>query len=116
MNTRHCNYLRCPESPRLLKRSKADGYYLDGLWFCSETCVQQQATHNLERLFKIGEPLTGFITRPKMSLFLLNDGTITRTQLDLATQAMTRTQRGTLAGWLLKLGYTTEREITKALC
>lgn len=116
MNTRRCSYSECRENSNALRRRRIEGFYLDEAWFCSDLCVEQQVIHHLGRLATTSEtPNRGSIPRPPMGLFLLNAGAVTKAHLDTATLFMGKSKRGTLAGWLVRLGYTSERDITRAL-
>ena len=115
MEARRCRYDPCGERPGLLRR-RADGFLLDGEWYCGERCLLAQAALNLERFTRAPATVDGFIARPKMTLFLLDAGAVTRAQIDYAARAMEHAGHGTLAGWLIQLGFTSEREVTRALC
>jgi hypothetical protein len=55
------------------------------------------------------------LARPKMALFLLGMGLITREQMDLAVSEQRKWNQGRIGEWLRYMGFVGERDITIAL-
>ncbi len=102
--------------------SKKPGYYMETHWYCSEPCLE---TGILQRLEKSSRPKdkSGIVSnRTRFGFLLLQNGVITKEQLDLAlaeqqkdTNPHPKEGEERLGHYLQSMGFIKERDITMAL-
>jgi hypothetical protein len=108
----------CGSSGGLLDhlRRRGNGIQLHARWCCSPECFEHATRREFNQLLS-RQQTPGLEHRHRMplGLLLLSHGVIDRLQLESALTAQRRAGHGRIGEWLQKLGYATEREITRAL-
>jgi hypothetical protein len=92
------------------------GFYLESEWYCGETCLQQAIVERLKRRKQAREKSFQALLRLKLGHILLENGAITRGQLDKAIETQQKQQPSEKLGSILKtLEFVKERDVTLAL-
>lgn len=97
-------------------RRRENGIQLHASWCCSPKCFEGAAQRRITELLSQQE-VAGWEHRHRMplGLLLLSHGVIDRMQLESALEAQRSAGNGRIGEWLQRLGYASEREITRAL-
>ena len=92
------------------------GFYLESEWYCGEACLQEAIVERLKRRKQAREKSFQALLRLKLGHILLENGAITRTQLDKAIETQQKQQPPEKLGSILKmLEFVKERDVTLAL-
>lgn len=94
---------------------RGEGVTVDGLWFCSEACVEELALERLRHVQTAAEdaPLTEPL-RMRLGAWLRHDGAITSEQLAIALETQRRTGLK-LGAQLIELEFATPEAVLRAL-
>ncbi len=92
------------------------GFYLESEWYCGEACLQQAIVERLKKRKQAREKSFQALLRLKLGHILLENGAITRAQLDKAIETQQKQQPSEKLGSILKtLEFVKERDVTLAL-
>lgn len=92
------------------------GYYLESEWYCSESCLRQAIVERLKKRTQAREKSFQALLRLKLGHILLENGAISRTQLDKAIETQQKQQPYERLGSILQaLNFVKERDVTLAL-
>lgn len=90
------------------------GVYIHASWYCSPQCLEQALEEKFAARNHAVQPAAPARHRIPLGLMLLSRGQLDNRQLRSALEAQ-RAHGGRLGGWLEKLGYATEQQVTAAL-
>ena len=88
------------------------GFYLESEWYCGEACLQQAIVERLKKRKQAREKSFQSLLRLKLGHILLENGTITRTQLDQAIETQKKQPTEKLGSILKTLEFVKERDVT----
>jgi len=110
---RRCQREACRRAQsRFLRRG--EGVTVDGLWFCSEACVEELALERLQHPRTAGDqPITEPL-RMRLGAWLRHDAAITSDQLATALETQRRTGLK-LGEQIVQLGFATSDVVVRAL-
>jgi hypothetical protein len=92
------------------------GFHLESEWYCGEACLRQAIVERLKKHKQSREKSFQALLRLKLGHILLENGAITRAQLDKAIEAQQKQQPFEKLGTILKmLEFVKERDVTLAL-
>lgn len=91
------------------------GFYLESEWYCGEACLQQAIVERLKKRKQAREKSFQSLLRLKLGHILLENGTITRGQLDQAIEMQKKQPSEKLGSILKTLEFVKERDVTLAL-
>jgi len=92
------------------------GFYLEAEWYCREDCLSQAIVERLKKRKKEPGKSLPSVLRLKLGHILLENGTISRAQLDAAIETQRKQQPCERLGTILKtLEFVKERDVTLAL-
>lgn len=94
-------------------RLRSAGVYLHEAWYCSPDCLQKALRETLEKC-PAPSHSSSPLRRIPLGLMMFSRGQLTAGQLHSALAAQCA-QGGPLGGWLEKLGYASEQQVTAAL-
>lgn len=113
-----CANPKCPfrkSLRRWLRRGGSESVTLQGRWYCSLDCFEQTITDVLASMLKLPDEPLPRAHRVPLGLLLLGRGVITDAQLKSALQAQRESGNGRLGRWLVRLGITSEEDVSAAL-
>jgi Type II secretion system (T2SS), protein E, N-terminal domain len=93
------------------------GFYLESEWYCGDACLQQGIVERLKKRKQARDKSFQSLLRLKLGHILLENGAITRAQLDKAIEVQQKERpSGRLGSILKELEFVKERDVTLALC
>ncbi len=113
-----CAFASCsgPQSfwQRFHKRYRANGTFLQGVFYCQPRCLESALIGQLSRL-RVMTPSTQPPNRIPLGLLMVARGKLTYLEVRAALEAQRRARYGKIGEWIEKLGFATEQEVTSAL-
>ncbi|MGH9454138.1 MAG: hypothetical protein ACRD2O_09245, partial [Terriglobia bacterium] len=113
----HCENPLCPGRSRSWfgRRRQPRGLWLNEQWYCGTACLRQGAERFLRRFDLTSARHRPLRYRQPIGLLMHSRGLITDEKLKAAIQAQKEAGSGRLGEWLIRLGATTEEQVTATL-
>lgn len=99
---------------QITQRRHPRGTLLQGVYYCHPLCLETALREQLSSLHGMA-PSTQAANRIPLGLLMVARGKLTYVEVRAALEAQRRARYGKIGEWIEKLGFASEREVTKAL-
>src|ERR1700688_3374889 len=99
---------------QITHRRHPRGTLLQGVYYCHPLCLETALREQLSSLHGMA-PSTQPANRIPLGLLMVARGKLTYVEVRAALEAQRRARYGKIGEWIEKLGFASEREVTKAL-